>query len=120
MNIGKNGKVSDQVNLYMKIRESYRTLYSHPLNMEPKEEVMVDKAKLLSILTQVERRISFMKQWEIDDDFKMKNKMEFVNYWSSVKVKVTIEVIDYEEEISSGTSTLSLEESGACANAIEH
>lgn len=120
MNIGKNGKESDLGNQSMRTPESFKTHSCPALNMGLKEGVMADKVRILSILTQVLRRISFMKQMEIDEDFKSKNCMEFVNFWSSAKLKVTIEVLDYEEEISTRESTERLEKSGTCAYPSEH
>jgi len=72
------------------------------------------KEKFDGVLTVVKRRISFMKESEVKEEIERKGKMEFIQLWAPPKVKVTIEVLDEEEDQCIKESAECLEESRAC------
>ncbi len=77
-----------------------------------KELSLIDRFD--GILGMVKRRISFMKESEVQDEIDRKGKMEFIQLWAPPKVKVTIEVLDEEEDQCIKESAECLEESRAC------
>jgi hypothetical protein len=91
--------------------------------MEQRDAAMVDKDALVSIMNMVVRRISFMKQHELDEEITQKGKIEFINFWSNAGIKITIDFKDMsngkESECVNQGSQCS-KESGACENPAEH
>lgn len=83
------------------------------------------RGRLNVFLTQVQRKLNFMKDSELEEQMKT-GKIQFCGYWSPIKTLMTIteeelpdeEITKEREEKPSRKSTQSVEEGRACTHTL--